>query len=99
MNLRFGIREKFALFAIVLVLAVALALPGYLSRHAHRVVESHELVDLQDEAELRCWELIDSVNQLREQTARFAADASALAALWEVLQAPAPLADALDVLY
>ena len=90
MSLRFGIREKFALFAIVLVLAVALALPGYLSKHANRVVEQHELVDLQDEAELRCWELIDRVNQLREQTARFAVITSELAALRVALQEAAP---------
>ncbi len=48
MKLRFGIREKFALLAFVLVLFVAWALPRVLFRHTHTVVEDHELVDLQD---------------------------------------------------
>ena len=74
MKLRFGIREKFALLAFGLVLVASWALPALLFRHTHTVVEDHELVDLQDEAELRCWEVIDWVKQLRLQTRECAID-------------------------
>jgi hypothetical protein len=74
MKLRFGIREKFALLAFVLVLLAAWALPTLLFRHTHSLVEDHELVDLQDEAELRCWEMMDWVFQLRMQTTQCARD-------------------------
>jgi hypothetical protein len=43
-------------------------------RHTHTVVVDHELVDLQDEAELRCWEMMDGVFQLRMQMLRCARD-------------------------
>lgn len=74
MKLRFGIREKFALLAFALVLLAAWALPKLLFQRTHTVVEAHELVDLQDEAELRCWELMDWVFQLRMQTTQCARD-------------------------
>ena len=81
MKLRFGIREKFALLAFALVLAVAWILPWVLFRHTHSVVQDHELVDLQDEAELRCWEITDGVKQARQLTKACAEDAGRLAVL------------------
>ncbi|WP_113957489.1 response regulator [Roseimicrobium gellanilyticum] len=81
MKLRFGIREKFALLAFVLVLAVAFALPTLLFERTRKVVEDHELMDLQDEAELRCWEIIDWVNQARLQIEHCAKDPRELATL------------------
>ena len=74
MKLRFGIREKFALLAFALVLLAAWALPKLLFQKTNTVVEAHELVDLQDEAELRCWEMMDWVYQLRTQTTQCARD-------------------------
>lgn len=81
MKLRFGIREKFALLAFVLVLAVAIALPTLLFERTRKVVEDHELMDLQDEAELRCWEIIDWVNQARLQVEHAAKDPRELATM------------------
>ncbi|QIF03079.1 response regulator [Roseimicrobium sp. ORNL1] len=81
MKLRFGIREKFGLLAFVLVLAVAFALPTLLFERTRKVVEDHELMDLQDEAELRCWEIIDWVNQARLQVEHCAKDPRELATM------------------
>lgn len=81
MKLRFGIREKFALLAFALVLFVAWALPRVLFHHTHSVVEEHELVDLQDEAELRCWEFADWVKLARLQTKACAEDPGNLAVM------------------
>jgi signal transduction histidine kinase/DNA-binding response OmpR family regulator len=81
MKLRFGIREKFAVLAFVLVLAVAFALPTLLFERTRKVVEDHELMDLQDEAELRCWEIIDWVNAARLQVEHCAKDPRELATM------------------
>ncbi|HSI65627.1 MAG TPA: ATP-binding protein, partial [Candidatus Saccharimonadia bacterium] len=81
MKLRFGIREKFAVLAFVLVLAVAFALPTLLFERTRKVVEDHELMDLQDEAELRCWEIIDWVNSARQQVEHCAKDPRELATM------------------
>ncbi len=81
MKLRFGIREKFALLAFVLVLASAFVLPTLLFERTRKVVEDHELMDLQDEAELRCWEIIDWVNQMRAQAELCAKDPRMLASM------------------
>lgn len=81
MKLRFGIREKFALLAFALVLATAFVLPTLLFERTRKVVEDHELMDLQDEAELRCWEIIDWVNQMRAQVESCAKDPRMLATM------------------
>src|SRR6478609_8511242 len=93
MKLRFGIREKFALLAFALVLLAAWALPKLLFQKTHTVVEDHELVDLQDEAELRCWEMMDWVFQLRMQTTQCARDneTAMLERLKSYLTNPPPL--------
>jgi signal transduction histidine kinase/DNA-binding response OmpR family regulator len=93
MKLRFGIREKFALLAFALVLLAAWALPKLLFQRTHTVVEDHELVDLQDEAELRCWEMMDWVFQLRMQTTQCARDneTAMLERLKSYLTHPPPL--------
>ena len=62
---RLGIREKFALVAMLLVLGATFALHLHLSSATSQIVVDHELLDLADEAELRCWEMLDSTNQLR----------------------------------
>jgi signal transduction histidine kinase/CheY-like chemotaxis protein len=82
---RLGIREKFALVAMLLVLAATFALHLHLSSATSQIVVDHELVDLADEAELRCWELVDSANQLRSLAAECAAQPAQLEKLLEHL--------------
>ena len=76
---RLGIRGKFALVTILLVLGAGFyALRGHLFPETKRIVVEHELVDLADEADLRCWEMLDSVNQLRSLADRCAVNRSHL---------------------
>ncbi len=75
---RLGIREKFALVAMLLVLGACLVLHWHLSSATSRIVVDHELLDLGDEAELRCWEMVDAVNQLRALVAECADDSAEL---------------------
>jgi len=65
MKLRFGIREKFTVMAIVLVLLAALVVPHMLFEQTKEVVIDHEITDLKDETFLRCWETTESVSNLR----------------------------------
>ncbi len=97
MKWRLGIREKFALVAILLVLVAGYALHQHLFPATSRIVVDHELVDLADEAELRCWELLNSVNQLRSVTAECANDEKRLASLLQHLNRPAGSGAAKDV--
>ena len=85
MKLRFGIREKFAVLAFALVLSVAFLLPTLLFERTRQVVEDHELMDLQDEAELRCWEIIDWVTQARQQVRACAEDPGKLTVMKQFL--------------
>jgi signal transduction histidine kinase/CheY-like chemotaxis protein len=85
---RLGIREKFALVAMLLVLAASFALHLHLSSATSQIVVDHELVDLGDEAELRCWEMVDAVNQLRALVAECADDSAELDKLLTHLKSP-----------
>jgi len=85
---RLGIREKFALVAMLLVLAASFALHLHLSSATSQIVVDHELVDLGDEAELRCWEMVDAVNQLRALVAECADDPAELDKLLTHLKTP-----------
>ncbi len=85
---RLGIREKFALVAIMLVLGTTFALHLHLSSATSQIVVDHELLDLGDEAELRCWEILDSANQLRALAAECAANPEELEKLLALLRAP-----------
>lgn len=85
---RFGIREKFALIVIVLVFAAAWFAPRYLLRETRGIVIEHELVDLQDEADLRCWEIVDLVNLLRAHVDEVASKPEMLEGLLAYLKDP-----------
>lgn len=89
MKWRLGIREKFALVAILLVLGAGYALHRHLFPATSRIVVDHELLDLGDEAELRCWELLNSVNQLRSLAAECAGNDKRLETLLSHLTRPA----------
>ncbi len=84
MKARFGIRGKIALLVIVATAACAYLVALLLSHRAQELLRSHEIVDLGDEAQLRGWEMIDSVNGLREDArAVLYSDAFRAAALEE----------------
>lgn len=86
MKFRFGIREKFALIAIVLVFAAAWFAPTFLFQQTRHIVEEHELVDLQDEADLRCWQFVDLVNLLRAHVNEASRNPEALKSLISYLK-------------
>lgn len=86
---RLGIREKFALVAMLLVLGACFALHLHLSSATSQIVVDHELVDLADEAELRCWEMVDATNQLRTLVAECAGSPAELEKLLTHLKTPA----------
>jgi signal transduction histidine kinase/DNA-binding response OmpR family regulator len=85
---RLGIREKFALVAMLLVLGACVALHWHLSAATSKIVVDHELLDLGDETELRCWEMVDAVNQLRALVAECADDPAELKKLLTHLKTP-----------
>ncbi len=85
MKWQFGIREKFALVAIALVVSSSFILHRTLFQRTTDIVVEHELVDLQDEGDLRCWEIINAVSRLRSEVGQSAADPARLARLLSVL--------------
>ncbi len=89
---RFGIREKFALLAIALVSGSSFILNTSLSSATSKVVVDHELTDLADEAELRCWEVVDSTDQLRTMVGTCAIQEANFLKLLEYLNTPKPRA-------
>ena len=83
MKLRFGIREKFALMVIVMVLAAAWGVPRLLFHQTRQLVTDHEIGDLRDEAALRCWEMTEAVSNLRVLTNDVTRDEKTLRRLLE----------------
>lgn len=74
MNIRFGIQVKSAILVMLVAVIAVVGTATFLQRISAHMVESHELVDLGDEATLRAWEIIDQVNSYREELGRLAAD-------------------------
>ncbi|MEM7012914.1 MAG: ATP-binding protein [Verrucomicrobiota bacterium] len=70
--LKFGIQEKTALLVMVVAVVSAVSVALIIQRISTEMVEQHETVDLNDEANLRAWEIIDQFNGLREDLTRIA---------------------------
>lgn len=70
--LKFGIQEKTALLVMVVAVVSAVSVALIIQRISTEMVEQHETVDLNDEANLRAWEIIDQFNGLREDLTRVA---------------------------
>jgi len=73
-GLRFGIREKTALLVMAVAVAVAQGTSYFLERISTRLVERHELVDLDDEANLRAWDITSRYLQLKEDMRNLVSD-------------------------
>ncbi len=68
----FGIQGKVALLVIAATAASALLVAKVLTGRAAEALREHELVDLGDEAALRCWEIIDQIDGLRDDLVKLA---------------------------
>ena len=66
MSIRAGIRGKIALLVVVATALCASIVAWIVSDRASALLRDHEVVDLGDEAQLRGWEIIDSINGLHE---------------------------------
>lgn len=86
MKLRFGIREKFALTVTLLGLGAAFVVPELLIKQTEEIVTDHEIVDLQDEAALRCWEMVEAVANVRSTVASAAVEPELLGRMRRYLE-------------
>ncbi len=83
MHLRFGIQEKTALLVMAVAVVVAVGTSLVLQRISARMVEEHELVDLDDESNLRAWSIIDQVNSFRAELGLLASDEAVRLAVYK----------------
>ncbi len=83
MFLRFGIQTKTTLLVVAVAVAVALGTAGFLQQISTGMVESHELVDLDDESNLRAWELFHRIQSYREEISSLAADEAVRDAIYQ----------------
>lgn len=88
----FGIQGKVALLVIAATAASALLVAKVLTYRASEVLREHELVDLGDEAALRCWEIIDQVDGLRDDLVKLAISAEFKEAIGDGALPPEELA-------
>ncbi len=79
---RFGIQEKTALLVMAVAVIVAIGTSLVLQRVSTRMVEEHELVDLDDESNLRAWSVIDQVNSFREELGLLASEEAVRTAVY-----------------